>query len=423
MATMANPGRGDWRERWGVPALDLPGANVFVAALFIQSIGNGLFYTFILIYFHKVLDLPLARVGLAVTVASAITLAISPIAGQIVDRAGAKRMVIFSQAIQATGYLCFFAVGSIPMVAVVIFITTLGERIFWVAFPTLVANIAPEGERDRWYAFTSAVRNGGLGLGGLVAGVVIWLAGETGYSLLLGANVAGFTVAAALLLLRVPRFGERVRAEHETGGYREVLRDIPGITVIGANTVYAYCALMIFFALPIYVVDTLGLPAWMVGFLFALNTAQLALGQTLAIRKTGNMKRTRVLMISGVIWIVAAGLFAAALLLPDWVLLPYITAVVMLYTVGELLHAPTATSLVAGLAPESLRGRYLALLSVSWGIAQTAGPAIFTGLLTLGAGLPWIVTALFAGAGVVLCLSAESRIPMRLLRPRSFEAA
>jgi MFS family permease len=409
-------------ERWGIPALDLPGSRIFILALLIQSVGNGLFVSFVLIYFHKVAGIALADVGLAITIASGIGLVANPVAGQIVDRAGAKNMVSVSQVVQAAGYASFFLVHSFTGVIVVTLITMFGERIFWVAFPTLVAAISPPDERDRWYAFTSAVRNAGLGAGGLVAGVVVWLAGQSGYHLLLGADVAGFALAASILILRVPPIGGRPRAM-DHGGYREVVRDRPAMTVTGANVIFAYCAMLIFFAMPVYVVDTLDQPAWMVGLLFALNTALLALGQTLAVDLVGNWRRTRVLAVAGIIWVTASALFACALAIPDALLPPYLALVVILYTLGELIHAPTSTSLVASLAPDALRGRYLAMISLSWGIAQTIGPALFTGLLAWSGVAPWAVTAVIAAGGALLVLTAEPFISAEVLRPRARSAA
>jgi MFS family permease len=326
--------------------------------------------------------------------------------------------VVLSQIIQAVGYAGYFLADSIALVVVVTLISMFGERVFWVAFPTLVAVISPPGERDRWFAFTTAIRNAGLGAGGLLAGLVIGIAGSDGYRILLGANVAGFTIAATLLTVRVPNIGERPRSiDH--GGYRQVLRDRPAMTIAGANVLFAYCALMAFFALPVFVVETLDLPAWSVGFYFALNTALLALGQTLAFRAVSGWRRTRILFAAGMIWTVTSALFATALALPRSVLLPYLAVIVAIYTLGELIHAPTATSLVASLAPDNLRGRYLAMISLSWGIAQTVGPALFTGLLAWNDLAPWVATALIAIAGGLLARSAGPYIPAQLERSGS----
>src|SRR3954451_2455680 len=99
-AMKASPARPRWMERWGIPALDQPGAVVFMLALLIQSVGNGLFVSFVLIYFHNVAGLKLSDVGLAITIASAVGLVANPLAGQIVDRAGAKNMVSASLVVQ-----------------------------------------------------------------------------------------------------------------------------------------------------------------------------------------------------------------------------------------------------------------------------------------------------------------------------------
>ena len=130
-------------------------------------------------------------------------------------------------------------------------------------------------------------------------------------------------------------------------------------------------------------------------------------------------RRTRILAAAGGVWIITSGLFALALALPKSILLPYMVVVIMLYTVGELIHAPTSTSLVASLAPDALRGRYLSMVALSWGIAQTIGPGLFTGLLSYNNIAPWIATALIAASGAILVLSAESRIADDILRTGS----
>jgi MFS family permease len=43
-------------------------------------------------------------------------------------------------------------------------------------------------------------------------------------------------------------------------------------------------------------------------------------------------------------------------------------------TFGEMIVIPTAQALVARLAPEDKRGRYMAVFGLSWGISATFGP-------------------------------------------------
>ena len=48
----------------------------------------------------------------------------------------------------------------------------------------------------------------------------------------------------------------------------------------------------------------------------------------------------------------------------------------ILLTVGELIMAPTSTTLTAALAPPSMRGRYMGVLTLTWGISFGIGPVL-----------------------------------------------
>jgi MFS family permease len=45
-------------------------------------------------------------------------------------------------------------------------------------------------------------------------------------------------------------------------------------------------------------------------------------------------------------------------------------------TVGELIIMPTATTHVANLAPVDMRGRYMSIFGLTWGIAAAVGPIL-----------------------------------------------
>jgi MFS family permease len=49
-------------------------------------------------------------------------------------------------------------------------------------------------------------------------------------------------------------------------------------------------------------------------------------------------------------------------------------------TVGEMVLIPTSSTMAANLAPADMRGRYMSIYSLSWGIAYGLGP-IFAGQL------------------------------------------
>lgn len=63
------------------------------------------------------------------------------------------------------------------------------------------------------------------------------------------------------------------------------------------------------------------------------------------------------------------------------------------------------------MAPEHLRGRYLAVYQLSWTFGQTVAPALLTLLLTQAPWLPWLflVALSLAAAPAVLLLERLTR--------------
>lgn len=68
------------------------------------------------------------------------------------------------------------------------------------------------------------------------------------------------------------------------------------------------------------------------------------------------------------------------------------------YTFGELTGGPVFSATAAEAAPDHLRGRYLGLFQLSWGIGGAVTPVAFTWLLAHGQTTLWWVLALVAVA-------------------------
>ena len=133
-----HPGQSRWAQRFGLPRLDRPGSIALFAATWIDAVGSGLFFTFYLLYLTKSAGFSLGTAGAVLSIASGFALAANPIAGSLVDRIGARRMTIFSQILCMVGYgALFFVDGSLPLLVAAATMAVLGERIFWVGFPSV----------------------------------------------------------------------------------------------------------------------------------------------------------------------------------------------------------------------------------------------------------------------------------------------
>jgi MFS family permease len=100
--------------------------------------------------------------------------------------------------------------------------------------------------------------------------------------------------------------------------------------------------------------------------------------------------------------VAATGATGAAYLLP-----------VVAWSLGDVVLLGEPFAVVAGLAPETDRGRYLAAYGVSWGVATTLAPALATGVLGTG-GPPALWAACAAVAGVLAV--AQSRVRVAVTR-------
>lgn len=406
-------------DHLGLPHLDRPGSGTLVLATWIDAVGSGLFFTFYLLYLNKIAGFSLGTAGLVLSITAGVALAFNPIAGSLVDRTGAKPMMLFSQILCAIGYTgLLFVDGSVPRLAIFALIASLGDRIFWVGFPSLVAQISADHERDKWFAFLGMTREAGFGVGGLAAAAIVWLLGDTGYRVLIGVNGLSFALAAFLIATRVPPPAP-VHHEGDHGGWKAVFQDRPVIRMALAN-VMAACAIMTgFLAWPVYVVDHLHLGEWLPGIMFALATLILATCQALALRFVSGWRRTRVYVFAAALWVVGAIFFALAQVVPPKALLLYVLFCVAVNTIGDVFQANQTNGFPSALAPPALRGRYLALFSFSWGLARTIAPGIVAALLWLGPTWLWIGVIVFCfGMGGMALWAEQGLDPEKQRMPR-----
>lgn len=68
----------------------------------------------------------------------------------------------------------------------------------------------------------------------------------------------------------------------------------------------------------------------------------------------------------------AIGLYSVAF----GTLLPHFLLSMAIVTIGELMVMPTASTVVANLAPDDMRARYLGILTLGWPIGSGIGPVV-----------------------------------------------
>jgi MFS family permease len=396
------------------------GGAVLIAALAVDSLGNGLFLPLSLVYFVELTEAPLALVGVLLTIANAVTLPIPVWVGTLADRFGALPLVVGAQLLQAVGFLAYAWVTGPVGILVSSALVAVGVRFFWSAVFTAIADYVDGStstlSRDTWYALANGARTAGLALGGLVTGIIVSDGRDATYRAVAYAAAACFAAAAVLITTFVRTGPGHEHPPLKRSGYATLLRDRPFLALIGLNSVYALTSMMLGVALPTVVLIGIEGPAWLTSVLLAGNAVLIALLSAPVVARLAGFRRTRGIVVAAALW--TAWCASLAVLVPGqpgWVL-PVLIGGTLLFTAAELVHAPVSMGLAAAAAPPAARGRYLATFQYSFTISSIIAPAFFATLFELHTAAPWIALGLLNVASVAGMLLLERRLPPAALR-------
>ncbi|MFF4344371.1 MFS transporter [Kitasatospora sp. NPDC001540] len=401
----------------------VPGERNLIAGMLVDAVGTGMYVPFSLVFFQRITGLPLPTIGTVLTAAGLLAMGAMPVGGWAVDRFGARRVRLALYLVRGLGFLAFPLGTTLSVFALVATLSAAGAQAFPATQQALIGELTEGEHRDRLMALGRSVNNAGLGAGGLLAAGLVQLAGDDGFLAVAWLNAATFFVAA-LFALRI-RTTPRVRpaAGRQRADYRTVLRDRPYAGLTAANFLIAlgYSALSVL--LPVYAVSRFDLPASVAGPLFAVNTALCAFaGVPVGTLSRRFARRTRVAAVGAAVFATAFLGFALLDAVPRRGVMAGLVGLLVLYTIGELVHSPSAGALSVSAAPAEARGRYLATYQLSWALSQTLAPSLFTGLLAVDGRLPWLVLAVCSAAGAFLLLVLEPRLPAEAVRTTAVAA-
>lgn len=375
--------------------------------IFVNAFGWGAVLPFEVIYLHEQRGFPLATAGLIVGMLTGLAVLAAPVAGWLIDRVGARAVAVGAGVALALGYAGLASATSEPLAFVAAAIAGVGNAALLPAQSTLLASLAPGDRRHRATAVSRVATNAGFGLGGALGGLVAGL-GIEGYAALFLLNAVTYLVYVAVLVAVVRH---PVRPEPVAGGYRRVLRDGAFVRLAAANVaVIAVGWGVLPWVIPPYATSTLGVGPELIGLLFLANAATVVVAQ-MPIASAAEGRHRTVTMATG------AGLIAAACvvvlvgtsIMPS--AYPALLAASIVIGLGECFHTSALMPLVADLAPEGLRGRYMATMGLSWWIGLWLAPTVGTLLLGRSAALTFIASSAVAAAAAIALLSLEPRLP------------
>ncbi|MEV4198038.1 MFS transporter [Micromonospora globbae] len=398
-----------------------PEARRILIGTLLSAIGRGLTLPFLFIYLTDVRGLTDARAGLVIGWYGAVTLVLSPLGGSLIDRFGARRVVIPCLVIEAAGTGSLALVHSTTSAFLVMTVIAVGSSAIWSGQNTILATLTDDGERQRVFGLNFALLNLGIGVGGLISGAIIDTERPVTFQAIYVLDAVSY-LTPAIILLTLPAVGRRIAAASSgdapsTGGYFAVLRDRPfrRLVIFGlVLTTCGYAQIEVGFAA--YAVRVAEVSPRVVAWALTANTVMIVLAQLVVIRRLEGRSRTGALAVVGAVfaaaWLVlgAAGVVATGNAI---VAALCVVACSAIFGFGETMLSPMMPALTNALATDELRGRYNAMSSMIFGISGVIGPVTAGPLIGAADGKVWVV----AVVGGCLIASLVALSLRRLLTP------
>jgi MFS family permease len=396
--------------------------RILVGTMF-SSIGRGLTLPFLLVYLTKVRGLDAGTVGLLVGWMGVVALVLAPIGGSLVDRLGARRVLLPLQFVAALGTGSLALVDNVVTTFLALTVIAVAFAALWAGQTTILASLVTAQERQRVFGLSFTLLNLGIGTGGLIAGAVVDASRPATFQAIYLADAVSYLIPAAILL-SMPRVGRRIIAATDPtpresastlaatrGGYGQVLRDRAFIRffIFGlALTTFGYAQIEVGFTA--FATQVVEVSPTVIGWAFAANTFVIVVAQLFVVRWLDGRSRTRALAVVGLVfatcWIVLAGAGLAGQHGLAWLAVTGVVVSFMIFATGETLLSPVMPTITNALAPDELRGRYNAVGSMVWGVSGIIGPVAAGPLIGGGYATAWVLLVI-AGCLVACGLALD----------------
>jgi MFS family permease len=355
----------------------------YAFAIFLDSIGDGLFHTGSVVFALAAIGLSAQQVGIAMSAAGVAGFIAASTLGTVADRFGARRTLTVLCLLEVCFTLLYTVSGSFAMFTVVACLVATCEFGKGPASSALASAITTGERRVRLRAQTRSLHNLAFTLGAALAGLALAIGTMPAYYALPVCDAA-MVLAEVIAVRRLPEVRSVVEAA--TRRTFAALRNVPFLTVTALNGVLGLYGTLIVVVVPLWIVGPVAAPAPLISALLMLNTFLVVLFQVRASKGSeslpGSVRNARR---------AAAVLFAACVIMGLSSGLPTVPAVllvvvgVVLLSVGEMVHSGSEWGLAYELAPRQAQAEYLAGLEMSMAGQSIVGPAFGTWLvLTFG---------------------------------------
>jgi MFS family permease len=390
---------------------------IYNIIVFIDRLGGFMLYPFFALYLTEKFDIGMSTVGLLFAVFSISGMVGSALGGALTDRMGRKVVIVASLILSSLSALGMgFAPTMGIFIGVVVVVGTLSS-IGHPAHEAVVADLLPPDKRAEGYGIIRVVFNIAVIIAPPIAGLLI----ANSYLTLFIVDAVISLISVAIVILALPETKPQAHAhvKPETmkqtfAGYGRVFKDTPFVAFIGVTVMMTLVYMNMNSTLGVYMRDQHGMPEINFGALLSLNAIIVVALQFWVARRLEKYKPMLMMAAGSLLYAIGFAMYGFV----SGIVLFAIAMIII--TIGEMIISPFQQSVVANFAPEEMRGRYMAVSSLSWSIAFTIGP-YFAGLILDSANpnMLWIlcgVIGILATFGFVT-LNKTHRSPAPIAHP------
>jgi len=362
------------------------------------TFGASMIWPFLMIYVSEQLDLSLTAVASLMTINAGMTLVASFIGGPIIDRVGRKWVMVISLAVTGLSFLLMVPANTLMAFALLMGIRGAFRPLFQVGADAMMADLIVPEQRADAYSLLRMIKNVGVALGPAIGGFIATNSYSSAFYIAAFCLITYSLIMALFARETLPDQAKSRKKEDEPfGGYGQILHDKPFVSFALAFTLTQVCATLIWVLLGVYAKQNYQIPENQFGLIATTNAVLVVALQFPVTQVTKRRDSLRVMAVGTLLYALGVGSIAVGS--GFWGF--WLSMVIM--TFGELILIPTATTFTANLAPPDMRGRYMSVYNLTWGLAAGVGP-LLGGFLNDAVG----PRAIWLGGGLIGLLSVAA---------------
>lgn len=366
--------------------------KVLAAATFIDRVGGTMIQPFYSLYIAQKFGVNMTTIGLLFGIWAISGVVGNMLGGALTDKIGRKTMLVAGLVLSATSAILMGIVNNLMAFALISTVVGLLSDIAGPARGAMTTDMLPAEKRAEGFGIIRVVGNlawiVGPALGGLLA--------TKSYMLVFICDAVASIITALIVIWKIPETKPQAteEAEKETllqtfKGYGQVTSDKLFMAYVFISMLLIFVYSQMYSTLSVYLNQQHAIPAKGYGWLMSMNAILVVLFQFSVTRNTKKKPPMHMMALATLLY--GIGFSMIGFVDQYWMFM----IAMAIITLGEMVHIPTSSGLIANLAPEDKRGRYNAFANLSWGVPNIFS-TFFAGLVmdNLNPNLVWTIAGI-----------------------------